>query len=89
MCEDDGTFIRVRAATGSEHVLRVTAKLTFDDVITALRDKLHMNCPVKTLGIVATRQSNRITLPPTLLVRNINIIHMYFKQGCNRILFAE
>ena len=77
MSEDDGSFLRIHAATGSEHVLRVTTNLTFEEVTTALRDKLHMNCPVKTLGIVATRQSNRITLPPALLVR-VLIQLMYY-----------
>ena len=85
MSEDDGSFIRIQAATGSEHVLRVTTKLTFDDVTTALRDKLHMDCPVKTLGIVATRQSNRITLPPPLLVRNVDVT--YFKEFSVRFMY--
>ena len=71
MCEENGSFIRILAATGLEHVLRVNNELTYNDVISALKRKLHFNCPLKSLAIVATRLSNRMTLPAALLVKSI------------------
>ena len=80
MCEDDGSFIRILAATGSEHVLRVNNELTFNDVITALKHKLHFNCPARSFGIVATRHTNRIPLPTELLVNPLFILY----TGCHK-----
>ena len=74
MCEENGSFIRILTASGTEHVVRVSDVLTFNDVRTTLKHKLNFDLPVNSLGIVATKLSNRMTLPPALLVKIHNFI---------------